>query len=97
MHVTVQTQLKLAECITNSHITQGVFDALTSHAHNVGVNNTCNSRAVRLINAGDIKAGCDAIAHSATGRPVWSYVGTKFVRGLYNRRLAERALCLKGM
>ena len=97
LHVTVQTQMKLAECITNPSITQNVFDALTSHAHNVGVNNTCNSRAVRLINAGDIRAGCDAIAHSATGKPVWSYVGTRFVRGLYNRRLDERKLCLEGL
>lgn len=97
MKVTVETQRKLAQCVTNFAVRQNTFDALTSFAHNVGVNAACGSRAVRLINAGDIRAGCDAIAHSATGKPVWSYVGTTFVRGLYNRRLAERELCLKDM
>lgn len=95
--VTIETQTKLARCITNFDITQNVFDALTSHAHNVGVNGTCGSRAVRLINAGNIKGGCDALAHGTNRQPVWSYAGGKFVRGLYNRRLAERELCLKGM
>lgn len=95
--VTIETQTKLARCITNFDITQNVFDALTSHAHNVGVNGTCGSRAVRLINAGNIKAGCDALAHGPDGRPVWSYAGGRFIQGLYNRRLAERELCLKGM
>ena len=94
--VTIETQTKLAQCVTNKNITQNVFDALSSHAHNVGVNGACGSRAVRLINAGQIKAGCDAIAHGTNGRPVWSYVDGKFVRGLYNRRLAERKLCLTG-
>lgn len=93
--VTIRTQQKLAECITNKNINQNVFDALTSHAHNVGVNATCASRAVRLINAGNITAGCDALAHAPNGKPAWSYANGKFVQGLYNRRVAERALCLK--
>lgn len=95
--VTIETQTKLARCVTNQNITQNVFDALTSHAHNVGVGSTCGSRAVRLINAGQIIAGCDAIAHGTNGRPVWSYADGKFVRGLYNRRLDERKLCLTGI
>ncbi|WP_159990788.1 lysozyme [Pelistega ratti] len=95
--VTVETQQKLAMCIRNQGITQHVFDALSSHAHNVGVNATCQSRAVRLINAGKIKAGCDALAHGADGKPVWSYANGRFVQGLYNRRLAERELCLNGL
>lgn len=92
--VTIETQTKLSRCITNKNIAQNVFDALTSHAHNVGVNGTCSSRAVRLINAGQIEAGCNALAHGENGRPVWSYASGKFVKGLYNRRLAERKLCL---
>ena len=94
--VTIETQVKLAQCITNKHITQPVFDALTSHAHNVGVGSTCASRAVRLINAGHIREGCDALAHSENGRPAWSYASGKFIQGLYNRRLGERKLCLTG-
>lgn len=94
--VTIETQVKLAQCITNKHITQPVFDALTSHAHNVGVGSTCASRAVRLINAGQIREGCDALAHGESGRPAWSYASGKFIQGLYNRRLDERKLCLTG-
>lgn len=95
--VVMDTQTKLAECITNQNVSQEVFEALTSHAHNFGVNRTCGSRAVRLINAGEISKGCDAIAHSETGNPVWSYAGGKYYRGLYNRRLDERKLCLSGL
>lgn len=98
-------QLALAECITVP-VRQNVFDALASHAHNFGVPSTCASRALGLINAGRIAEGCDAIAHAPDGRPVWSSVRDgvkpdgspryKFVRGLYNRRLAEREMCLSG-
>lgn len=98
--VVSKTQLSLADCI-RVPVTQPVFDALTSHAHNVGVANTCASRAVGLINQGRIAQGCDALAHGANGQPVWSYVtqngSKKFVRGLYNRRLAERSMCLSGI
>ena len=98
--VVSRDQTALARCIEVS-VTQPVFDALSSHAHNFGVGSTCASRAVKLINAGDIPAGCDALAHAPDGTPVWSYVSRgarkEFVRGLYNRRLAERALCLSGL
>lgn len=101
-------QLALADCITRV-VPQPVFDALTSHGHNLGIPNTCASRAVALINAGRLADGCDAIAHAPDGRtPVWSYVKTdrllpdgkyemRFVQGLYNRRLVERAMCLRGI
>lgn len=101
-------QLALADCITRV-VPQDVFDALTSHGHNLGIPNTCASRAVALINQGRMAEGCDAIAHAPDGKtPVWSYVKTarllpngkyemRFVQGLYNRRLAERAMCLRGV
>lgn len=54
-------QLSLADCLTNPAISQNTFDALSSHAHNFGVPTTCASRAVGLINAGDIAAGCKAL------------------------------------
>lgn len=93
-------QLTLADCITNDRISQNTFDALTSHGHNFGNPTTCASRAVALINAGNIAAGCRALAWGADGRPVWAYVtdpktGKRFVQGLHNRRLAEMSLCLK--
>ncbi|AOA08810.1 lysozyme [Pseudomonas sp. TMW 2.1634] len=93
-------QLTLADCLTNQQISQNTFDALSSHAHNVGTANTCASRAVGLINAGRIADGCRALAWAPDGKPVWAYVtdaqGRKvFVPGLYNRRRAEAEMCLK--
>lgn len=94
-------QLALADCLTNEAISQNTFDALSSHAHNVGPAATCASRAVGLINAGRIREGCRAIAWASDGKtPVWAYVttaqgGKQFVQGLHNRRLDEMGLCLK--
>lgn len=94
-------QLQLADCLRNEAIGQNTFDALSSHAHNVGTANTCASRAVGLINAGRIAEGCKALAWAPDGKtPVWSYVtnaqGKKvFVPGLHNRRRAEAGLCAK--
>ncbi len=98
--VTERTQLKLADCF-KVRINQSQFDAFSSHAHNFGVGATCASRAVGLTNAGMPLEGCRALSQTTDGRPVWSYVTTangekQFVRGLYNRRKAETALCLRG-
>lgn len=96
-------QLQLADCIRNQAISQSTFDALSSHAHNFGVANTCASRAVGLINAGRIHDGCQALAWKADGKtPVWAYVTAStgravFVRGLHARRLAEVKLCEAGL
>lgn len=95
-------QLALADCLTNQQVSQNTFDALSSHAHNVGTANTCASRAVGLINAGRIADGCRALAWAPDGKPVWAYVtdaqGHKvFVPGLYNRRRAEAAICAEGL
>ena len=99
--VLAKTQARLATCITRP-IVQSTFDALTSMAHNLGVGAVCASRAVGLINAGRVLEGCRAIAQAPDGRPVWSYVKGKggqpvFIKGLYNRRVAEWNLCLRGV
>lgn len=91
--VVVQTQRQLTRCIQQP-VPQHVFDALTSHAHNFGWPETCGSRAVRLINAGRIDAGCRALAWNPDGRPAWAYSDGTYYQGLHNRRLAEMAMCL---
>jgi GH24 family phage-related lysozyme (muramidase) len=98
--VTERGQLKLLDCF-KVRINQHQFDAFTSHSHNFGVGATCASRAMGLTNAGRAADGCRALSHGPDGSPVWSSVkdrngGYVFVRGLYNRRKSETALCLKG-
>lgn len=76
---------------------QNEFDAHVLRAINIGIAGECGSRSMQLLKAGKHDEACDALAHGPDGTPVWSYVnnGTVFVRGLYNRRLFERAWCLE--
>lgn len=84
---------------------QSVFDMLTSHAWNLGAANTCNSGAMKAINAGDWATGCRRLSRGDDGQLVWSSVRTgktlpngqpefKFVQGLANRRAAETSTCM---
>jgi lysozyme len=89
------TQTKLAKCMP--YATQEAFDAITSLSHNMGVERVCSqSRAVRLINAGNMVEGCKAIAFGEDGRKVWASAEGKFYWGLHRRRLDEMKLCMKG-
>lgn len=97
--VVEKDQLRLADCLHHP-VNQNTFDALSSHGHNVGMPNTCASRAVGLINAGRVAEGCRALAWGADGRPVWAYVtdeqGRKiFVPSLHARRLEEAEMCAR--
>jgi len=64
--------------------------AFLSWAYNVGVGAACGSTLVRKANAGDIVGACNEL-------PKWNRAGGKVVRGLSNRRAAERELCLAGV
>lgn len=64
--------------------------ALVSFAYNVGSAGACRSTAFKKINAGDIRGGCDALM-------AWNRAGGRVVKGLINRRTAERKLCLAGL
>lgn len=99
----VQRQLLKCFAVTPP---QSVFDAATSHAWNVGAASTCNSGAMAAWNERLWDLGCQRLAVSDAGRPVWSYVKTgrrlpngkpemQFVQGLANRRHAERRLCME--
>lgn len=64
--------------------------AATSLAYNIGIAAYCKSTVDRRFDAGDAKGACDAFL-------MWNKAGGKVVPGLNNRRVAERALCLKGL
>ena len=66
---------------------QNQFDAMVSLSFNIGENAYCGSTLARKFNAGDV-------AGAAAEFPKWSYAKGNWVRGLYNRRLAEQKLFL---
>jgi GH24 family phage-related lysozyme (muramidase) len=82
-------------CVSWDYLSAKRLVGLTMFAINVGKDGACGSRAVRLINAGQVTQGCEALARGPDGKPVWSYAGGVFVPGLQNRRQAEKALCLE--
>lgn len=69
---------------------QGPRFAAISLGYNVGTAAYCKSTARRLFNAGQYKAGCDALL-------AWNKAGGRVIRGLQLRRERERAVCLKGL
>lgn len=82
-------------CANWDYLTANRLIALTMFAINIGKDGACGSRAMRLINTGDVVGGCGALATGPDGKPAWSFAGGKYVQGLQNRRQAERILCLK--
>ena len=71
------------------------YIAFSLFAYNIGVSGFCGSRAARLFNTGLSEQACKAISNGPDGKPVWSYVnGNVYSRGLYNRRVYERSICL---
>jgi lysozyme len=64
--------------------------ALVTFAYNVGSAGACKSTAIRKMNDGDIRGGCDALM-------AWNRAGGRVVAGLTNRRAAERKMCLAGL
>lgn len=71
-------------------LNQNQFDAFTSLAFNIGTRAFCGSTLVKLLNQGDYTGACVQITR-------WDRAGGRQVRGLTNRRTAEKALCLKPM
>lgn len=76
--------------------------ALISFIHNVGAGAFQRSTLLKKLNAGDYVGGCQALATKDYSSGVCrgygcGYAGGVMVRGLQNRRIAERDLCLKGI
>ncbi|QFS66512.1 glycoside hydrolase family 24 [Delftia tsuruhatensis] len=82
-------------CVNWDYLTTRRLIGLTVFAINIGKEGACSSQAVRQINAGNLRGGCDLIARTPSGAPNWSHAKGAYVEGLQNRRQAERALCLE--
>ena len=63
---------------------------LVSWSYNVGTGAACNSTLVKKLNAGDFVGACNELLR-------WNKAGGQVVRGLVNRRAAEREACLRGL
>lgn len=68
----------------------GMKIALVSWTYNVGPGAACRSTLVRKANAGDLTGACNEL-------PRWNKAGGRIVRGLTNRRMSERAMCLRAL
>jgi lysozyme len=81
-------------CVPQLRGREGALIASASLAYNIGAPAFCRSTAARRFRAGDWQGGCDAFL-------VWdkARVNGRLVplRGLANRRRAERAICLGGL
>lgn len=64
--------------------------AASSLAYNIGPANYRRSSVARLFSAGRWREACDAFLR-------WNRAGGREVRGLTNRRRAERDVCLRGI
>jgi lysozyme len=81
----------LAQCLPGlDEYPEGVQVAFISWSYNVGTGAACRSTLARLARAGDLAAACNEL-------PRWNRAGGRVVRGLSNRRGAERTLCLKSL
>ncbi|ANI29459.1 muraminidase [Yersinia entomophaga] len=68
-------------------VTQNQFDALVSLAYNIGTRALSTSTLMKKVNAGDAKGAADEFLK-------WNKAGGKEMKGLTNRRAAERELFL---
>lgn len=66
------------------------YVAFLSLSYNIGTGAFCRSTVARRANAGDLRGACDALL-------AFNRAGGTVVRGLDNRRKAERKLCLEGI
>lgn len=64
--------------------------AVVSWSYNVGLGAACKSTLVRKANAGDLRGACNEL-------PRWNRAGGRIIKGLVNRRVTERKLCLAGL
>lgn len=84
----VEFEQGMRSCMVNPDgVPDGAYIAVLSWSYNVGTGAACKSTLMRKLNAGNITAACDELLK-------WDRAGGRKVRGLTNRRKAERELCL---
>ena len=82
---------QLDACLTDEDaIPVNAKIAFVSWTYNVGAGAACGSTLVRKANAGDLDGACREL-------PRWNRAGGQVIRGLSNRRGAERAMCLDAL
>lgn len=77
-----------------------VLAALTSFSYNVGINAFKTSTALKRINQGNIKGGCEALGTKDYSSGICrgygcGWAGGKMLKGLQRRRQEEMRLCLQ--
>ena len=84
---------RLGDCIT-VEMPEGVAVTFVDWSYNVGIGAACRSTLARKANAGDLFGACDELLKWNKGR-----INGKLqvIRGLANRREAERALCVSSL
>jgi GH24 family phage-related lysozyme (muramidase) len=82
---------QLDACLTNEDsIPVNAKIAFVSWTYNIGAGAACGSTLVRKANAGDLDGACREL-------PRWNKAGGQVIRGLSNRRGAERRMCLDAL
>lgn len=84
----------LANCLTNTHAPPHLVSALEDLSFNIGPSGVCRSQVIRDTNAGRFREACNALPNYNTAVDRRTH-RRRVIRGLTNRRNAERAYCLR--
>lgn len=78
---------QMTACL-HREIPDSMHIAFISASYNIGVYAFCHSSMARKVNDGDLRGACDALLS-------WDRAGGREIKGLHNRRVSERAICLR--
>ena len=81
----------MRKCLANPDgLPVKTYVAGLSLTYNVGIGAFCKSTMRKKLNAGDLRGACEELMK-------WTKAGGRVIKGLVNRRVAERKLCLEGL
>jgi len=87
----VEFEAGMLKCLKNpAAIPDKVYASMLSLTYNIGPGGWCKSSIPRLLNEQKYRAACDRLL-------LFVKAGGKTLKGLVNRRKAERKLCLDGI